>query len=95
MLNQFPGLRRFFLGDWWPESVWVVMMAVFVPVTLMGFIGPQTRDSSITLNLLWAWWWPFSLLLLPIIGSLWCAVCPFMITGEWIRKISLWIWPRQ
>ncbi|MGB5769036.1 MAG: sigma 54-interacting transcriptional regulator, partial [Crocosphaera sp.] len=95
LLNQFPGLRRFFLSNWWPESFWVVMMAVFVPVTLMGFMGPQTRDSSITLNLFWAWWWPFSLLVLPIIGSLWCAVCPFMITGEWIRKISLWIWPRQ
>ena len=95
LLNQLPGLRRFFLGDWWPENFWLVMMAVFVPVTIMGFIGPQTRDSSITLNLFWAWWWPFSLLLLPIIGSFWCAVCPFMITGEWIRKISLWIWPRQ
>ncbi len=94
LLNQFPGLRGFFLGNWWPERFWIVIMAVFVPVTIMGFIGPQTRDSSITLNLFWAWWWPFSLLLFPIIGSLWCAVCPFMIAGEWIRKISLYIWPR-
>jgi polyferredoxin/CRP-like cAMP-binding protein len=95
LLNQFPGLRRFLLSHWWPERVWFVMMAIFIPVTLMGFIGPQTRDASMTLNFFWAWWWPFYLLLFPIIGRLWCAVCPFMITAEWIRSLSLWIWPRK
>ncbi|MDJ1171871.1 cyclic nucleotide-binding domain-containing protein [Roseofilum sp. BLCC_M154] len=95
LLNQFPWLRRFLLSDWWPERFWVIVMLLFIPVTLMGYLGPQTRDSSMTLNLFWAWWWPFYLLLFPIIGRLWCAVCPFMVTGEWIRKISLWIWPRK
>ncbi|MEA5472391.1 sigma 54-interacting transcriptional regulator [Spirulina sp. 06S082] len=95
LLNQIPGLRRFLLSNWWPERFWLLMMAIFIPVTIMGLIGPQTRDASMTLNFFWAWWWPFYLLLFPIIGRLWCAVCPFMIAGEWIRTISLWIWPRQ
>ncbi|MCW6035395.1 cyclic nucleotide-binding domain-containing protein [Spirulina subsalsa FACHB-351] len=95
LLNQIPGLRQFLLSNWWPEGFWWPMMAIFVPVTIMGLIGPQTRDANIVLNLFWAWWWPFYLLLFVLIGRLWCAVCPFMITGEWIRKLSLWIWPRQ
>jgi transcriptional regulator with AAA-type ATPase domain/NAD-dependent dihydropyrimidine dehydrogenase PreA subunit len=95
LLNQIPWLRRFLLSKWWPERFWILMMVIFIPVTIMGYIGPQTRDASITLNFFWAWWWPFYLLLFPIAGRLWCAVCPFMITGEWLRKISLWIFPRK
>ena len=95
LLDQLPWLRKVLLSQWWPERVWLLMMAIFVPVTVIGLIGPQSRDSSLTLNLFWAWWWPFYLLLFAFVGRLWCAVCPFMITGEWVRKLSLWIWPRK
>lgn len=95
LLTHVPWLRRVLLSRWYPEGIWVVMMAIFVPVTLAGFVGPQTRDSSVTLNLFWAWWWPGYLFLFVFVGRLWCAVCPFMITAEWIRRLSLWVWPRQ
>jgi polyferredoxin len=71
------------------------MMAFFVPVTIAGFLGPQTRDSSVTLNLFWAWWWPLILLGFPFMGRLWCSICPFMIYGEVTQKLSLWLFPRQ
>ncbi len=95
LLNQLPWLRKFLLSDWWPQRFWFIVMAIFVPVTVMGYIGPQSRDASITLNFFWAWWWPLYLFLFAFVGRLWCAICPFMITGEWIRKVSLWIFPRQ
>ena len=94
LLNQLPWLRQFLLSQWWPERVWFLVMALFIPVTVMGYIGPQTREASMTLNFFWAWWWPVYLFLFAFVGRLWCAVCPFMITGEWVRKLSLWIWPR-
>jgi len=95
LLTQVPWLRRWLLSRWWPEGVWWLVMVLFIPVTALGFLGPQSRESSLTLNLFWAWWWPFYLFLFAFIGRLWCAVCPFMITGEWLRTLSLWIWPRQ
>ncbi|WP_225892576.1 sigma 54-interacting transcriptional regulator [Nostoc sphaeroides] len=95
LLTHVPWLRQVLLSRWYPEGIWVVMMAVFVPVTVLGFIGSQDPDSSITLNFFWAWWWPGYLFLFAFIGRLWCAVCPFMIAGEWIRRISLWLFPRQ
>jgi transcriptional regulator with AAA-type ATPase domain len=58
LLNQVPWLRRFLLSRWWPERFWWPMMALFIPVVVMGYIGPQTRDASFTLNFFWAWWWP-------------------------------------
>lgn len=95
LLTQAPWLRKILLSRWYPEGLWLVMMAVFVPVTLAGFLGPQTRDSSVTLNFFWAWWWPGYLFFFAFIGRLWCAVCPFMITAEWLRRLSLWLFPRQ
>jgi len=95
LLNQFRRLRQLLLSRWYPEALWVVMMIIFVPVTIAGFISPQTRTSNILLNLFWAWWWPASLFLFTFVGRLWCAVCPFMIAGEWIRTLSLWIYPRK
>ncbi|MFB2838146.1 cyclic nucleotide-binding domain-containing protein [Floridanema evergladense] len=95
LLNQWPWLRKFLLSRWYPAAIWVVMMVIFVPVTIAGFISPQDRSSNIILNLFWAWWWPVYLFLFPFVGRLWCAVCPFMITGELIRRLSLWIFPRK
>lgn len=95
LLTHVPWLRRVLLSRWYPEGIWMVMMAFFVPVTIAGFIGPQARDSSVTLNLFWAWWWPVYLFLFVFVGRLWCAVCPFMITAEWLRRLSLWLFPRQ
>ncbi|MEH1866312.1 MAG: cyclic nucleotide-binding domain-containing protein [Nostoc sp.] len=95
LLTHAPWLRRVLLSRWYPEGIWIVMMAFFVPVTIAGFIGPQGRDSSVTLNLFWAWWWPGYLFLFVFVGRIWCAVCPFMITAEWIRRFSLLLFPRQ
>jgi hypothetical protein len=95
LLNQIPGLRSLLLSDWWPQRVWLLVMALFIPVTVTGFIGPQTRESSMALNFFWAWWWPGYLFFFAFVGRLWCSICPFMITGEWLRRLSLWLWPRQ
>ncbi|WP_428012165.1 4Fe-4S binding protein [Baaleninema sp.] len=62
---------------------------------ILLFIGPQTRDRNIALNLFWAWWWPLILIGFPFVGRLWCAVCPFMIYGELAQKLSLKLFPRQ
>lgn len=95
LLTHVPWLRKFFLSRWYPEGIWIVMMAIFVPVTILGFMGAQDREHSLTLNLFWAWWWPGYLFLFAFVGRWWCAVCPFMITGEWLRRLSLWLFPRQ
>ena len=95
LLTHVPWLRQVLLSRWYPEGIWIVMMAFFVPVTIAGFLGPQARENSVTLNLFWAWWWPGYLFLFVFVGRLWCAVCPFMITAEWIRRFSLWLFPRQ
>ncbi|WP_017327284.1 sigma 54-interacting transcriptional regulator [Synechococcus sp. PCC 7336] len=95
LLNAYPQLRQFLRSPWWPDRInyWVVAPLFALVVTLL-FLGPQTRDRNIGLNLFWAWWWPLILIAFPFVGRLWCSICPFMIYGEIVQKLSLWLWPR-
>jgi len=96
LFNASPSFRRFLRSPWWPDRLnyWVILPLYTLVVVLM-FVGPQTRDQNIGLNLFWAWWWPLILLGFPFVGRLWCAICPFMIYGEIAQKLSLWLVPRQ
>lgn len=96
LLNAYPALRRFLRGPWWPDRLnYGFTLAIFALVIVTLFVGPQTRDRNIALNLFWAWWWPVILLVFPFLGRIWCSVCPFMIYGEVLQKLSLRVFPRQ
>ncbi|MCU0524982.1 MAG: sigma 54-interacting transcriptional regulator [Elainella sp. Prado103] len=103
LLNAYPQLRQLLRSPWWPDRInYGITLWLFAIVVLIGLFGPQTRDQNFVLNLFWAWWWPVMLLLFPLVGRAWCAVCPFMIYGELSQKLSLkWLprslreWPRQ
>jgi transcriptional regulator with AAA-type ATPase domain/NAD-dependent dihydropyrimidine dehydrogenase PreA subunit len=103
LLNRYPGLRRFLRSPWWPTRInYGLTLTLFAIVVLMLFLGPQQRSENVALLVFWAWWWPLVLLGFPIVGRLWCAVCPFMIYGEVTQTLSQWLfpgklkrWPRQ
>lgn len=96
LLNYYPKLRQFLRSDWWPDRInYGFTFVFFAFIVAVLFLGPQTRSENFVLNFFWAWWWPLILLSFPIVGRLWCAVCPFMIYGEITQKLSLWLWPRQ
>ncbi|WP_017306287.1 sigma 54-interacting transcriptional regulator [Spirulina subsalsa] len=96
LLKTYPQLRAFLKSKFWPEGLnYGITTWVFALVVIMLFVGPQTRDQNVALNLFWAWWWPLVLLGFPLVGRLWCAVCPFMIYGELTQKLSLKLWPRE
>ncbi|MGB7414570.1 MAG: 4Fe-4S binding protein, partial [Thermosynechococcaceae cyanobacterium] len=96
LLNAYPKLRQFLRSDWWPTRInYGFTLAIFPLVVLLLFLGPQQRDQNVALNLFWAWWWPLVLISFPFVGRLWCSVCPFMIYGEVVQKLSLWLVPRQ
>ncbi|MFM1843274.1 MAG: hypothetical protein RLZZ490_2016, partial [Cyanobacteriota bacterium] len=95
LLNRYPQLRQFLRSPWWPDRLnYGFTLVVYAAIIAILFLGPQTRDSNFALNLFWAWWWPLVLFGFLFVGRLWCAVCPFMIYGEVVQKLSLWIWPR-
>ncbi|HEY9700627.1 MAG TPA: sigma 54-interacting transcriptional regulator [Trichocoleus sp.] len=96
LLNVYPQLRQFLRSPWWPDRInYGIVVWLFPIIVAIGFLGPQSRDANVALNLFWAWWWPLILILFPFVGRSWCAVCPFMIYGELSQKLSLKLFPRQ
>lgn len=103
LLNTYPKLRHFLRSPWWPDRInYGLTLSLFAVVVAMLWLGPQQRHENVALTIFWAWWWPLVLLSFPIVGRLWCAVCPFMIYGEvtqWLTERlfpdSLRPWPRQ
>ncbi len=96
LLNAYPKLRQFLRSDWWPTRInYGFTLGGFALVVGILFVGPQDRQHNIALNLFWAWWWPLILIGFPFVGRLWCSICPFMIYGEVVQKLSLWLVPRQ
>ncbi len=96
LLDAYPALRNFLRSPWWPERInYSVTFGLFAVVVALLFLGPQSRDRNVALNLFWAWWWPLVLFTFPFVGRSWCAVCPFMIYGEVAQKLSLWLYPRR
>ncbi len=96
LLNAWPGLRGLLTSPWWPDRINYGFTSWFFALIVgILFFGPQSRDHNAVLNLFWCWWWPLILVLFPLVGRMWCAVCPFMIYGEIVQKLSLWLWPRQ
>jgi transcriptional regulator with AAA-type ATPase domain/NAD-dependent dihydropyrimidine dehydrogenase PreA subunit len=96
LLNAYPWLRQFLRSDWWPTRInYGFTLSFFAFIVIILWIGPQDRQHNFALNLFWAWWWPLILVGFPVVGRLWCAVCPFMIYGELLQVISLKLWPRS
>lgn len=94
------------LRDWmrspalWNGLLFGLVSWLFVLLNLWLWLGPQDRARNGALLLFWAWWWPLVLLSHPLVGRLWCAVCPFMVWGELAQRLSQRLghvparWPR-
>ena len=88
------------LRDWmrapalWNGVLFGLVSWLFVLINLWLWLGPQNRAHNGGLNLFWAWWWPLVLLSHPLVGRLWCAVCPFMVWGDIAQRLARW-WGHQ
>ena len=80
----------------WNTLLFGLVSWLFAVVNLVLWLGPQDRAANPMLNLFWAWWWPLILLSYPLVGRLWCAICPFMVWGQIAQKLTPWrkkSWP--
>ena len=80
----------------WNTLLFGLVSWLFVAVNLALWLGPQERAANPMLTLFWAWWWPLILLSYPLVGRLWCSICPFMVWGQIAQRLTPWrkrSWP--
>ena len=75
----------------WPQLIMrVIALAGFVFAILSGFIGTPVGNHNFSIVFVWIVWWALLMLILvPLAGRGWCAVCPIPMPGEWLQNGAL------
>lgn len=59
----------------------------FTVIVLAGLVGTATGAINFSTIFVWlAWWALLVLVLIPLGGRLWCAMCPIPAPGEWLAR---------
>jgi hypothetical protein len=79
------------LRNRWPQLIIrVIALAGFVFAILSGFVGTPVGNHNFGIVFVWIVWWALLMLILvPLAGRSWCAVCPIPMPGEWLQNGAL------
>lgn len=69
------------------QGVVALALAAMTLLVLAGFFGSPIGSHNAAIVLVWiAWWGLLKLVLIPLGGRAWCAVCPLPAGGEWLQR---------
>ncbi|MHB1134282.1 MAG: 4Fe-4S binding protein [Chloroflexota bacterium] len=108
-LTRLQLLRTILRSRWLPWGLTVVTLAFLVVALLAGFFGTPVGNRNFAVVFIWIVWWALLMLVLvPLAGRAWCAVCPLPVPGEWLQRRALvepraggrlftrgWRWPAR
>ncbi|MCL4394262.1 MAG: 4Fe-4S binding protein [Chloroflexi bacterium] len=94
-LTREPIVKRILTSRWLQWSMIAITLPVFLLAILAGGFGTPAGSRNFGIVFVWVVWWAFLiLLLLPLGGRLWCAICPIPAPGEWLQRRAL-VEPRR
>ncbi|HIE27568.1 TPA: 4Fe-4S binding protein, partial [Candidatus Poribacteria bacterium] len=87
-LTKYKPIRALFKSRWFPFIFLVMNLAIFTVILLAGFVGGfSTGNYNFGVMIVWILWWVLLMLfMVPVVGRLWCMVCPFPLIGDWIQR---------
>ena len=107
-LLRLPWLRRLLRWRGFQWTLVIVPLFFFVLAILTGLFGTPVGNRNFSIIFVWIVWWALLIVLLvPVAGRLWCAMCPIPVPGEWLQRRAFigrrpgrlwtlgWRWPRR
>lgn len=87
LTKKYPWLDRLLKQRWLMFSLFAVNSFFFAIILYAGFAGTEVGNANFSLMFVWiVWWAALILILLPLGGRLWCAMCPLPAPGEWLDR---------
>jgi len=90
-LTRFKSVRALLKSRWFPSSLILVNLVIFVVIlvsALIGGVSPGNLNFGVMIT--WVLWWVLLMtLFVPIVGRFWCMMCPFPLIGDWIQRGKL------
>ncbi len=107
-LTAIPWVSSVLKSRWLQWSLMTITLVFFVLSILTGLFGTPAGNRNFAIIFVWIVWWALVILILvPLGGRAWCAMCPIPAPGEWLQRRSLvkrgeehswsrgWKWPRK
>ncbi|HHJ36060.1 MAG TPA: 4Fe-4S binding protein [Gammaproteobacteria bacterium] len=83
-------VRLMLSSRWVLLSLKFVMVGFFLLIIIAGLSGTQIPERNIATILTWNLWWSGLVFSVFILGSAWCAVCPWDALAQWLVRRRLW-----
>ncbi len=75
----------------WPLVVLrVIMVVLFLLIIAAGLFGSPIPQRNIATVFTWNIWWTGVIISVVLVGTVWCAVCPWDTLARWLVHHRLW-----
>ena len=90
-LTKFKPVRNLLKSRWFPFIPIVFNLFVFTIILLATFTGGfGAGNYNFGIMIIWILWWVLLMMfMVPVVGRLWCMMCPFPLIGDWIQRGKL------
>jgi len=107
-ITRYPKVKALLKNRWLQLAIFGLLLAGFLFAILAGFVGTPVGNRNFSIIFVWiAWWALLILVLVPVLGRGWCAICPIPLPGEWLQRGAIldppdkkprwlnWRWPNR
>jgi len=87
LLTRIPGLKRVLKSRLFQPSMMLITLGVFLLAILAGLFGTPAGSRNFGIIFVWIVWWALLIIIMvPLLGRIWCAICPIPAPGEWLQR---------
>lgn len=83
-------LKPILTRPWILIGLRVFTAAVFLLVIYAGLFGTPVAERNIATVLTWTIWWSAVIASIFVVGSAWCAICPWDAISTWLVRRRVW-----
>jgi len=88
-LLKIPLIKWLVRRRWFQFAVMLPNLAVFFILMLSGLYGIPVGNKNASVVVVWILWWAaLMIVLVPLLGRVWCMVCPMPAIGEWVQRVT-------
>lgn len=95
LLEKSPFLKKLVKSRWPQLILQILAMAMVYVVVLISIFGTKMSGRNLGVLLMWAvWLFLLVAILTPLLGRIWCTICPLPVFGDLIQRGSA-LHPRE
>jgi hypothetical protein len=86
-LLQISSIRSLAISRWPLLILRALALGGFIFAIFTGLLGTPVGNRNFSIIMVWiVWWAALILMVVPVLGRGWCAICPIPMPGEWLQN---------